>query len=386
MSKIFKIENSFDLPVDRLVRHDGKEFIPFGKDNLFPQKVAKLSRESAAHRSIINSKVLYIGGEYLESEDKKTIDFVDAIGLHKTYKNILLDYLMGGNGWIEIVKDRKGNLLNIFHQDFTKVRIGKGGDYAILHGDWAKYSNEKSLARNIALYPDFSKGDDGFNHSLIQVKDYEPEFTFYGVPNWIAGLTAASIGKKTNEYNDERLTNKFSIDGMLVVPGIDDVPTAEKFEKKLTEYQGSENAGKIMAHYLAPLQVGEQREKAEFIAFNQSADGLFMNLHKQSEADLIKVHNWYRSLSAFEENTGFDTQRINNDYKIALSNVIYPMQEVFLSIFNEVLNMGELTIHNDNPVYVPADVEFIWEVRKRLGLDYNENDPKQQEFYSTIKK
>ena len=388
MEKVHFKNKAVDLPIDRIVKYSNKDYIPFGKDNLFPQQVAKVSREAPSHRAIINSKQLYVGGNYFESEDKKTIDFLEQIRFKKdVYNNLLLDYLMGGNAYLELIKDSKNNLLKFYHQDFTKVRIHKDGDKVVVHNDWQNFKKDESKV--IGLYPSYTKGDDGFLHTIFHIKDYEPEFNFYGIPSWFAGLRAANIAKKTNEFNDERLDNKFSIDGMLVIPGVSSPEDAKKIEKKLEDYQGAEVAGKVFTHYLQPLGVGEQREKAEFIPFNQQVDGVFMDLHRQSDSDLIKIHSWYRSLSAFEENTGFDTQRILNDYKMALTSVILPLQDMFLSSFNQILQQfgyAEVSIYNENPVYVPNNVEYVWEIRKRLGLDYNESDPQQQQFYAQISK
>lgn len=375
-----------DLTTDRIATYSNKIFIPFGIDNLFPQQVAKLSREAANHRAILNSKQLYIEGKSLLTDDKKLEDYLKQIRFkNNILGRIIIDYLMGGNAYVEIVTDKRGNLLNIFHQDFTKCRLNKNNDAIIIHNNWSNF--KETEATTVGLYPNFTIGSDGFRHSIIHLKDYEPEFTYYGVPSWFAGLRAAQISKKTNEFNDERLSNKFSIDGMLTIPGIEDVEDAKRMDKKLKSFQGSEKAGKIIPLYLKPLGVGETREIPTFISLNENADGVFLDLHKQSDSDLIKIHSWYRSLSAFEENTGFDTQRIKNDYSIAMATVIEPMQEKFKMLFNEIFakyGFGEFTIYNENPVYVPNDVEYIWEVRKKLGLDYDENDARQQAFYAEL--
>ena len=386
-SNIFNYSPSPELPLDRIVTGSNKDYIPFGENNLFPQQAAKLARESVNHRAILNSKTTYIQGKDITSEDGTIIDWLqDRDFKDSVFANALFDYLTIGNGWIEFVSDRK-NLLGIFHQDATKIRIHKEGDKAIIHPDWLKYNSTKDQAEIVGIYPNWTDGEDGFLHTLYHVKDYEPEFRFYGVPGWFAGMRAARISKKTNEFNDERLDNKFSIDGMLVVPGISSVEEAERFENKLRKYQGSDKAGKVLPHYLQPLGSGETREQAEFIEFNQSVDGVFMELHNQSDSDLIKIHSWYKSLAAFDESTGFDTQRIVNDYKMAYASTIIVVQQKFLNAFNEVLglfSLNEIGIFNENPIYVPNDVEYVWEVRKRLGLDYNENDLKQQLFYAEL--
>ena len=393
-SNVFFAGISPDLPIDRTPRNQNKTFIPFGKENLFPQQAAKLSRESVNHRSILNSKTTYCEGKEFQSEDKRLLQFLEDNNFKdKVFHNALFDFFMDGNGYIEFVKDSKGNLLKVFHQDTTKCRKSSNKDVILIHPDWKDYKGVKDeRTKEVAIYPNYSKGDDGMLHSIYHIFDYEPEFTHYGVPSWFAGLRSANISKKTNEYNDERLDNKFSVDGMIFIPGIASIEDAQKIDLKLNKYQGSKNGGKILPHYTKPLGTGETREKPEFIPFNQTADGLFMELHKQSNADMIMIHSWYRSLAAFEENTGFDTQRILNDYKMALASVISVVQGKFLAVFNEVFSAfgfgDDLSIFNMAPVYIPDSVEYVWEVRKRKGLDYDNTgkDPKQMLFYAELTK
>jgi hypothetical protein len=386
--KIYSLAQKADLQVDRIVKYDGKDYVPFGDKNQFPQQSAKLSRESVNHRAILNSKTIYCEGSKFMTDDTALEDFLNANDFKDgVHHNSMFDFLSGGNGWVEVVTDGV-NLLRVFHHDHTTVRIEKSGIGVIIHPDWMKDKGEKDDRREyVALYPNYTRGEDRLLHSMYHIKDYEPEFNFYGVPSWFAGLRAARISKKTNEFNDERLDNKFSIDGMLVVPGIESVTEAEKFEKKLQKYQGSDQAGKVLPHYLQSMGAGDTREKAEFIPFNQTVDGVFMDLHRQSDEDLIKIHSWYRSLAAFGDNTGFDTQRIVNEYKMALASTIGVIQNKFLKCYNTIFSdfgYGELTIFNQSPVYVPDNCQYIWEVRRDKGLDYDENDPKQNEFYKTI--
>ncbi len=45
----------------------------------------------------------------------------------------------------------------------------------------------------------------------------------------------------------------------------------------------------------------------------------------------------------------------------------------------------DLNIVNDSPVYRISPVKYVWEVRRDMGLDYDNNDPRQQRFYSELK-
>jgi hypothetical protein len=152
--------------------------------------------------------------------DKAWESWMEDNDLHDVYYRILLDYKMTGNAYLEMVTDSKKSFLKFYHQDSTKVRRKTEGGF-MLHPDWNKYTMADQKSKYLPEYPLFKKGKDKFMHSLIQIKDYEPEFMYYGIPNWYAGLKSAIIDSQINTWNKERLENKFSIDAILAIPGVD---------------------------------------------------------------------------------------------------------------------------------------------------------------------
>lgn len=363
------------------------QIIDFGEENKFPQEIAALSRQSVTFRSILNSVVLYCSGVGFEADT----DWIDEVQLWDKYRNLLLDYKLFGNSYLELVTDSKKSFLQIFHQDSTKVRVAKKGGF-YLHPFWNDYYIDDTRAKYVSSYPLFEKSkDDGLMHSIVHVKDYEPEFKFYGIPNWYAGLKTAIIDSQINTWNKERLENAFSVDGILFIPGIDDVADAKKVDEKLATLKGAKNSGKLLPLYLKTLGTGEQREKAEFISVRKVDEGSWLRMSKLSVEQLLMIMNWYASLAGFPTPTGFDTQRIINDYKIAKTNVIDPTQTFWVKLFSKIMsdfgiNSEGLSIINRTPIAEESPVKFIWEVRQEQGLEFNEDDPKQQEFYGTLNK
>jgi hypothetical protein len=97
------------------------------------------------------------------------------------------------------------------------------------------------------------------------------------------------------------------------------------------------------------------------------------------------AHGWYRGLVPNADNTGFDTQRIINEYNIALT-VIQEAQNEYIALYTrlykEVTGRDiELSWVNNPPLKIESDrYKFIWEIRKEKGLPYNETDPVQMEI------
>ncbi len=368
----------------------------FGADNLWPQAVAYLNRKSNVHRGIINKKTLYITGKGFSTENKELENYVKSVNadgehLREVFRKLNFDDQSCGNAYLEIVTNRKGQFLNLYHHDYTTCRLGNKKDlgYILLHSDWAKVERTKDKIKKVPLYPAFEDTEgDGNLRSMIHFKDYEPEFVDYGLPQWIAGMGVSSIAYKTDKWNISRLDNNFNSSGVLMVEGEfeSDTEAQELKESFKKEFTGEGNTGKIM--FIAKNPGGEN---TEFISFNSGTDADWSNLHNQSTNDLVIAHGWYRALSGIADNTGFDTDRILNEYNIALQEVILDRQEYFMGPIRKVISeftgidTDDLEVINKPPVMAKPDYMKVWEARKADGLEYDEEDPAQQVYLANIK-
>lgn len=367
---------------------------PFGSDNLFPQAVSALTRKSPVHRAIIRGKAFFTAGLRVTCDEsqKDLHEFIKNAnnkgeGLRKVSHKVFRDINTGGNGFLEFVTDAKRSFLSIFHKDFTTGRAASNGETILLHPNWAKVNGSEKLIMEVPLYPQWEQGEDGYYRCMIHIKDYEPEFRWYGVPGWIAALDSAAIAYKTNKWNVSRLDNSFQSSGVLLVDGNMGLKEAKKFKKEFyEEYTGEGQQGKIM---LLIKQLGGEGTKFE--SFAQEQDGDWINLHTLSTTDLISAHSWYRSLASLPDNTGFDTKRVLNEYQMALSTVIRNDQETFLEeirpIIEEVLGYDTETISfvNEAPVSLLELLDVnafvkIGEGRKMAGLEVDEDDPLMEEY------
>lgn len=369
------------------------EYKPFGSDNLYPQALAALFRKSVTLRGIIKSKVQYIvgGGFTLNEENGKATDFVNMVNsrgqsLSQLFTPYLTDRFFSGNVWLEVITDPKKSFVNIEHVQVVKVRRHKNGEDAIIHPDWANYKKGDNLSKVLPLWPNF-KRIDGANRSMVQVKDYEPDFDWYGIPDYIAAMDAAAIGYKTDKWNVSRLDNSFQTSGVLVVDGnMSDDDAADLKKDFKAEMTGEGNQGKVM---LIVKKLGG--EGTEYTPINQGSDGDWMQLHNQSNDSLIMACNWKKSLAGITESTGFDTDRILNDYQVLKSTVINNEQKKFIETVKNIvmvvrgLDLEGLTVLNTPPVSLLTKLtadSFTkkWEGRMLAGLDYDAEDPSQDQY------
>jgi hypothetical protein len=385
---VINFANPSDARPEPLKQNIHADFIPFGSDNLFPNALARMARMSPNHRGVLNSKTTYMVGGGLTSENDGDVlePNADRISLTKTTKNAIFDWNLAGNSWIEIITDAKFSFIYFNHIDVTKVRKSKDEQRAIIHPNWRNESSTKDLRKELPIYPKFEyvKGDNGSTllRSVYHFKDYEPEFTFYGVPLWIAGKDSAEIDLKTNRWNLSRLENSFRTSGILVVPVADATEASAVIDSVESNFTGEGNNSKVLVIAKTRAKENEKADTTQLIETKQDDDGNWINLHTQSLSDIMISHGWFRSLTSLPDNTGFDTNRILNEYKIALSTSIIDVQNMFVNFYKQVyldLQNREIEIGFINkPPLDDFKYYKLWEARKQKGLDYDENDEAQQ--------
>lgn len=336
--EVFNTAHTFGIPAEpKRTQHIATDFIRFGSDNLFPKRMSDLYRKSAISRSIIDSKRSYIVGEGFQSENLLFQNYRPNPNetLFSVFSKAVKDRLEDGNIYLEIVRDRRTGMVNIYHIDSTSVRYHKDRENVIIHPDWANYEGYKKFAKTLPLYPNFERID-GFERSCYHIKDYERNFEVYGVPSNIAGITPANINYKTNKWNESRIENGFHLSGILVLAANFSDEDAEEFDKKFDKkFIGEGNQGKVLK-IVNPL--GGEKGQNQYFPMQTNEDGHWPTLHEQAINELIIANQWFASLAGINVSSGFDTNRIVNDYEQAMSNVVAHEQRVIIEAVEKILN------------------------------------------------
>jgi len=384
--------------------YNSDEFIPFGVKNLFPSEAAELIRTNSTLSAILNSKKLYIGGKRLETKDSKLTDIISNCninneGLKSIYDKLLSDDLDIGNSYLQILTDNKRSFVYFNHIDASKIRLHKEKDKVIYRADWSSKAGIKVKQDQIIIpiYPVFAKAEGNILQSIVHFNKYKMEFVNYGVPLWYSAWREVLISNFVNKWNENEIKNMFNIDGMLYIPNITGDVIDEKTGKKdfemvndkVGKFKGAEAEERLMTIYSQKLGVGETAMRPEFFDFRNTKDGNYIGLKDSLDKAILTANVWFPLLSGFEKNTGFDTNTILNEYKLAKVRILNK-QEQYLSKFKQIfkdfsINAEDLSIINESPVTDYSDIKKIWEIRKEEGLDYNENDPMQQKFFYETK-
>ncbi|MBR5333566.1 MAG: phage portal protein [Alistipes sp.] len=375
----------------RVVSDD--KFWRWGDDNMLPYALSLMSRRSTTHRRIINDKADYIAGKGFSYDEQQPLlarlverANGDGESLRTVLSHLAFDKALMGNAFLEIVTDQEHTFLSLHHQDASHCRLARDGQHVIMHHDWSLYRNTE--ARTLPLYPHFEQQADGSLRSVVHYKEYEPMFSHYGVPKYIAGMGVSAIAYKTDCWNISRLDNSFQLSGVMM---LDASVGSEAEAEQIVKTAQSKFAGQP-GQVMFVVKEGSEKDNSRFIPIESNNDGDWSQLHDQATSDIVVAHSWFRSLSGLDYSSGFSAERILHEYEVALNTVILAEQEELLApikrIMKEVAGVdpSSLEIVNRPPTRSKPIYMKVWEARKADGLDYDETDPKQQYYLSEITK
>lgn len=370
-----------------------RRFWRWGSDNLFPEALAMVARNSTIHRRIINDKADYISGKGFVWGEQEPIlgalvEQVNGSGesMRQLFNKLAFDKVLFGNAFLEVVTDAEGTFLSLYHIDASTVRVARDSKHVIMHHKWSQFSESEAVTRS--LFPCFEEADDGTLRSVIHYADYEPRFTHYGIPDYIAGLNASAIAYKTDKWNISRLDNSFQLSGVMLLDGVADGEQQAHDVMRLAERKFAGTPGQVMFI----MRDSSEGDNSRFIPISETADGDWRDLHDQATADIVIAHSWFRALSGLDFSAGFSSERILQEYELALNTVILSEQAELLepvrTIIGRVLNIdaSSLSIVNHPPAQSRPAYMKVWEARRAEGLDYDESDPAQNIFLAQLSK
>ena len=369
------------------------KFWRWGDDNMMPYALSLMSRRSTTHRRIINDKADYIAGKgfsYNESEVLLASIVRSANGegesLREVISRLAFDKALMGNAFLEIVTDEQHSFLSLYHQDASRCRIARDSQHVMIHHDWSAFNPSDACV--LPLYPLFEKQADGSLRSVVHYKEYEPMFSHYGVPKYIAGMGVSAIAYKTDCWNISRLDNSFQLSGVMMLDASAENEAEAERIVRAAESRFAGNPGQVMF----VIREGAENDNSRFIPIESRNEGDWSKLHDQATGDIVIAHSWFRSLSGLDYSSGFSAERILHEYEVALNTVILAEQEELLSPIKSVLrevvgvNASSLEIINRPPTRSKPIYMKVWEARKADGLEYDSDDERQQCYLSEITK
>ena len=352
------------------------DYIPFGTNNLFPQYLAELKRKSSTHRSVLAQKAVFTSGAKFVTNNEDLKEYIkdvnaDGESLRDIFKKLADDYYTFGNAYLEGVIYDGG--LNLYHIDATTVRMSKEKKEIYVHPDWARYNTMKEKLTIIPIYPSVRR-----SRFVIQFKDYEPTFQFYGLPDYVAALEHIAVDYEIGKWNHTKFKNGFQPSAIIEISGDMGEEEAKKLVREAQKkFVGDGNNGKILF-----LVKNGDASQANVQIIKDDQEGSWIDLQRITDQNIVTAHRWQPSLSGIVSsgkmnNTGSE---IRIAYDLAMTTVVKDTSDLLLTGLRKVLfrELGylpeDLVIQYEPPISYatqidPKEVLTINEQRKMLDED-----------------
>lgn len=347
-----------ETKVPEFTEQKGKEWIFYGKNNLYPQELINLFNRSAKHNAIVTGKTGFIIGNGLFPKDKlKQTEFdlfektlTDGSTQRLFYKSVL-DFEIYNGFALEMIPSSNGRW-NAYHIDFARLRISKDRDKIFYSEDWSKYK-QTAEDTNFQEYPLWDANKK--KKSILYFCNYRPKggLDYYTYPDYIGAIAYIECDYQIANFHVNNLRHGFT--GATIINFFNGEPTPEeqkKIEAKLKKkFTGTENAG-------IPILVFSDNKAKEPKIENllpSDFDKQFDILNKTVQQEIFTGHKITSPMLFGIKTEGQlgGRDEIKEAYELFQNTYINEHRNKVLEVYNKLAalyNVGELDVRNTEPV------------------------------------
>lgn len=324
----------------------GRDYVYWGKNNNYPDYLRGLRKNAATLQSVINGCRDYTAGDrvdcqlpfestYMNREKKTPSDIVKALAR---------DWFTYGGFCYEVIRSGSGDIVEIYHIDFSFIRTNEDRSCFWYSEDWGKrFGKKKDL-----VLPRFDKTAKEVKESIVYVTNTDsqvyPECPFEGA------VIAAELERAIDEYHWNSMNNGFSGSYLINMnngdPG-DEV--REEIERNFNQkFAGHKNAGRIMFAWNVDRDHMATIQEFKATDFADKYDALA----KRSRQQIFTCYRANPNLFGIPtENLGFSSEEYESAFKLFNRTVIQPAQrriiDSFTATFDANMKIKPFTLDGD---------------------------------------
>ncbi len=281
--------------IPHITEKDNKDWIEFGADNLYPQYLIELFTGSGINGAIVKGVSSMIAGD--QQDTCQGLDVVDKDelegdakeqylkfskllknGSRNTIKNLCFDLKLFGTCYVNVIWNKtKTAIAEIKHIPSQYIRSGKADSYGNVNEFYYSYDWSNIRKHKPRLIKAFDPEDRIETSQLLQIKEYNPQSFYYGIPDYVGGTDYIQLDMSIAELHLANIDNNFMPSCM--VNFANGIPTEEErreVERKLNaKFSGSGNSGKLIITFndgketapeIVPLNTGDNDDKYQFLS------------------------------------------------------------------------------------------------------------------------
>jgi hypothetical protein len=329
-------------------RHQTTGWIPFGDSNLFPSVLNQLVYSSPLHGSIVDYKTNAVVGGGIELKTTTTTPqellelytFEKKSRLKKTVRITTEQLIVHNRVYFKLYFDEKMKLNRMENVSPDKVRRGRDPQSYFVCDDWSSRIDVMPIKRYHPTCTD-----------RCQLFVYEVECLgqeWYPLPKYTSALNFAYLSGELSYFAKSNIQNSVFPSFAMMFPKR---PQSEEeknvLRNTIDKMKGAANSGKAVA-FFANSQ--DQLPKIESIPTNQN-DKMFQEASGLNTEQICFAHTIDPILMGVRTTGSLGSgSDIKQAYIIFEKNVVMPLREQIVDIFNDILRIAKInadfTINN----------------------------------------
>lgn len=322
------VNNVPELKEDKI---RGKDYISYGTGNNFPSYLWDLYLEVPTLQAVINGTADYVGGDAIIA----TREIANNTGetTESVLRKAILDYIIFGGFALQIIRSLNGEISEVYHLDFQRVRTNEDNTVFYYAKDWNSWGTKAKV------YPKFGV-DDNNPTSVLYFKGKITRGT-YPIPIYNAALIACELEKAINEFHLNNINNGFAANVIINFNnGQPNEKEKAEIEDNMNEKHGGyQNAGRMIISYNDSVDNATTVERLDDDQFDKK----YQALSERSRDQIFTAFRANPCLFGIDLSTAFSQQEYKETFKIFNKSVIQPLQKDVIDAVRPVFGEIEIT-------------------------------------------
>ena len=223
----------------------GEGYMQYGQNNDYPQYLLDLFNKSAKHNAIIRGKVNYIVGNGWAGEQAIVQKVNREETLNDLTKKVALDLELFGGAYIQVIWSvMGGQVAELWHCDYTKIRTNKDNTQFWYKEDWKATRNQEQAEIYNAFNPANPQGV-----QILYVKEYRPGMNVYSLPGYFGALNYIESDVEVSKHVLGNAQTGFSASKLITLPNGEPSPEEKRLVSKQFDnmYTGADGKKYLLA-------------------------------------------------------------------------------------------------------------------------------------------
>lgn len=311
-----------------------KDYVQWGKDNQYPEYLYGLFNDVSSLKTIIEGTADYVCGNDVTCNVKGFDVEVNTKGdtMRELVRLLARDYLIYGGFAIQIIRNKVGDIRELYYVDFRYLRSSKKNEVF-----WYSEEFSKKYVRSnkTVVYPKFVKENRDITSSILYVTNEKSKT--YPTPRYSGSIKACEIERNIDTYHLSSLENGFG--GSYILNFLNGIPTDEmksEIEKNVNEkFCGSSNAGRILINFANGKDNATTLDKLEVQDFGEKYKAAAERAKNQIFTAFRAIPQLFGDMTAA---TGFNSQEFTESFKVFNRTVCQPIQQTICDSIDKIFN------------------------------------------------